>query len=422
MGETAVDEKQILLKKYFGSEKFRPGQEKSINAILSGRDVFAIMPTGSGKSLCYQLPALMVSGLTLVVSPLISLMKDQVEALNAKGIPAAYINSSMSYYDMRSIREGVKNRLYRLLYVSPERLSDKDFISLAAVADISVVAVDEAHCISQWGPGFRPAYLKIAQFISTLPRRPVVGAFTATATKRVKKDIIRLLELDSPKMVSTGYDRPNLYFSVIKCENKYHKLAGLVERLSGESGIIYCQTRNTVESVYNRLISDGYSVCKYHAGMSESDRRKSQNDFTRGKARIMAATCAFGMGINKPDISFIIHMSMPKDMESYYQEVGRAGRDGRRAVCILLYSPRDAELAHWMIENSDTAKELSTRELKREKRLKLKRLSSMKAYCETCSCLRAHILRYFGERPRRKCKGCSNCKPDREIWGKTKEK
>ncbi len=417
-----MDEKQILLKKYFGSEKFRPGQEEAINAILSGRDVFAVMPTGSGKSLCYQLPALMVSGLTLVVSPLISLMKDQVESLNAKGIPAAYMNSSLSCYDMQIVRDGVKNRLYRLLYVSPERLSDKGFLRLAAVADISVVAVDEAHCISQWGPGFRPAYLKIARFISTLPRRPVVGAFTATATKRVKKDIIRLLELDSPKKVSTGYDRQNLYFSVIECENKYHKLAELVARLSGESGIIYCQTRNTVESVYDRLSAGGYSVCKYHAGMSENDRRKSQNDFISGKSGIMAATCAFGMGIDKPDISFIIHMSMPKDMESYYQEVGRAGRDGRRAVCILLYSPRDPELAHWMIENSDTSKELSARELKREKRLKLKRLSSMKAYCETGSCLRAYILRYFGERPHRKCKACSNCRGDWEIWGKPDEK
>ncbi len=412
-----MDEKRILLRKYFGSDGFRPGQEDAINAILSGRDVFAVMPTGSGKSLCYQLPAMITGGLTLVVSPLKSLMKDQVEALNAKGIPAAYLNSSMSYYDMQIVRDGVKSGLYRLLYVSPERLSDKSFIRLATGADISVVAVDEAHCISQWGHEFRPAYLKIAQFISALPRRPIVGAFTATATKQVKKDIIRLLELESPKIISTGYDRPNLYFGVIKCENKYHELTRLIEGLRGESGIIYCQTRNTVESVFDRLKARGYPVCKYHAGMSESDRLLNQNDFINGKAGIMAATCAFGMGIDKPDISFIIHMSMPRNIESYYQEVGRAGRDGRRAVCILLYSPRDAELAHWMIENPSASTQLSPRELKKEKRFKLKRLASMRAYCETGFCLRAHILRYFGERPKRRCRACSNCKPDEAILG-----
>lgn len=410
-----MDEKRILLKKHFGSDRFRPGQEEAVNAILSGRDVFAVMPTGSGKSLCYQLPSLMTVGLTLVVSPLISLMKDQVEKLNSRGISAAYMNSSQSYYDMQTVRRGVKNRSYRLLYVSPERLSDNGFISLAKSADISVIAVDEAHCISQWGHDFRPAYLKIAEFIEALPRRPVVGAFTATATKRVKADIIKYLRLDSPKIISTGYDRPNLYFSVIRCENKYLELEKLIEKLSGESGVIYCQTRNIVESVFDRMQARGYSVCKYHAGMSEVDRRRNQNDFIRGKAGIMAATCAFGMGIDKPDISFIIHMSMPRDMESYYQEVGRAGRDGRRAVCVLLYSPRDSELIRWMIENSGTAKKLSVRELKREKRLRIKRLSVMKAYCKTQTCLRAYILRYFGERPRRRCHACSNCKPDAAI-------
>lgn len=413
-----MDENRILLKKYFGSDGFRPGQEEAINAILSGRDVFAVMPTGSGKSLCYQLPALRMNGLTLVISPLISLMKNQVEALNAKGIPAAYMNSSLSHYDMQTVKDGVKNRLYRLLYVSPERLSDKGFIRLAKIADISVVAVDEAHCISQWGHDFRPAYLKIAEFIGALPRRPVVGAFTATAAKQVRKDIIKLLRLDYPKIISTGCDRPNLYFSVIKCENKYHELARLIKGLSGESGIIYCQTRNSVESVFERLNARGYSVCKYHAGMSESERRMNQNEFISGKSAIMAATCAFGMGIDKPDISFIIHMSMPRDLESYYQEVGRAGRDGRRAVCILLYSPRDPELVNWMIENTGTRGELSAHELKREKRLKQKRLSSMRVYCETHSCLRAYILRYFGERPRRRCRNCSNCKYDGVILGK----
>lgn len=413
-----MDENRILLKKYFGSDGFRTGQEEAINAILSGRDVFAVMPTGSGKSLCYQLPALRMNGLTLVISPLISLMKNQVEALNAKGIPAAYMNSSLSYYDVQTVKDGVKSRLYRLLYVSPERLSDKGFIRLAKIADISVVAVDEAHCISQWGHDFRPAYLKISEFIDALPRRPVVGAFTATAAKRVRKDIIKLLRLDYPKIISTGCDRPNLYFSVIKCENKYHELARLIKGLSGESGIIYCQTRNSVETVFERLNARGYSVCKYHAGMSESERRRNQNEFISGKSAIMAATCAFGMGIDKPDISFIIHMSMPRDLESYYQEVGRAGRDGRRAVCILLYSPRDPELVNWMIENTGTRGELSAHKLKREKRLKQKRLSSMRTYCETGLCLRAYILRYFGEKPRRRCRNCSNCKPDGVILGK----
>lgn len=404
-----MQETKSLLKKYFGSDELRPGQSEAINAILSGRDVIAVMPTGSGKSLCYQLPAMALPGLTVVISPLIALMKDQVESLKAKGIPAAYLNSSLSPEELLAVGRGISHKKYRLLYVSPERLANPGFIGLMQETDISLVAIDEAHCVSQWGQSFRPAYLEIAKFIRCLPHRPVVGAFTATATKRVKKDIARLLELKTPKIISTGFDRPNLYFGVIRCKYKRAKLDELMQRLKGKCGIIYCQTRSSAEETYERLKKQGYPVSIYHAGLSANVRQENQERFLCGKADVMVSTCAFGMGIDKPDISFIIHMSMPKDIESYYQEIGRAGRDGRKAVCLLLYSPKDSELIRWMIENQDRNSGLTRRERKKQTRLELKRLSDMQAFCETSSCLRGFMLKYFGSKPCRKCRLCSNC-------------
>lgn len=398
-----------LLNKYFSQYELRPGQAEAIDGILAGRDVLAIMPTGSGKSLCYQLPAMALDGLTLVISPLIALMKDQAEALGAKGIPAAYLNSSLSPEEKQNVFNGIALRKYKILYVSPERLSNPGFLKLIHSTKISLIAVDEAHCVSQWGQSFRPAYLGIAKFISALPCRPIVGAFTATATKRVKKDIVRLIGLESVKVVSTGFDRPNLYFGVIPCRYKLATLDSLIARLGGHCGIVYCQTRNSAEDAYDRLKKQGYSVCIYHAGLSPEARRADQERFISGEADIMICTSAFGMGINKPDISFIIHMSMPKDIESYYQEAGRAGRNGQKAVCLLLYSKGDSELVRWMIKNTGFDSSYTGQERKKLKRLELKRLAYMQAYCETNGCLRRYILGYFGERSSGKCMRCSNC-------------
>ncbi len=405
----AVEDKRVLLNKFFGADSFRPGQEEAIDAILSGRDVLAVMPTGSGKSLCYQLPAMALSGLTLVISPLIALMKNQVEALNSKGIPAAYINSTLDYSAAARVRSGILKGQYRLLYVSPERLADNNFLKLMQRIEISLIAVDEAHCVSQWGQSFRPAYLGIAGFILALPRRPVVGAFTATATKQVKRDIIRLLGLEAPKTVLNGFDRPNLYFGVIRCDYKLAKLDELMDSLGGKCGIIYCLTRSSAQEAYERLKRRGYSACIYHAGLNAEARKANQERFLSGKADTMVCTSAFGMGIDKPDISYIIHMSMPKDIESYYQEAGRAGRDGRKAVCLILYSPKDSSLLRCMINNQIRNGGLSQIEKARLRRLELRRLSQIQAYCETKRCLRGYILGYFGEKHRKRCNYCSNC-------------
>ncbi len=326
-------EKRTLLKKFFGHSAFRGGQEALIGAILSGRDVLGVMPTGGGKSICYQIPALMLPGLTIVVSPLISLMKDQVAALTEAGVPAAFLNSSLSLEQLRETYAKTAREQYKLLYVAPERLENESFLSLISHVPVSLLAVDEAHCISQWGQDFRPSYLKIADFIAQLPTRPVVAAFTATATKQVRADIISQLGLKNPLLNITGFDRPNLYFAVQHPTSKLAATLQLVRERDGKAGIVYCNTRASVERVCEFLNDKGIAATRYHAGLSEEERHANQDDFRFDRKTVMVATNAFGMGIDKSNVSFVIHYNMPKSLESYYQEAGRAGRDGSCGCC-----------------------------------------------------------------------------------------
>ena len=346
-----MEEKRALLKRYFGHAAFRGGQEALIDAILSGRDVLGVMPTGGGKSVCYQLPALLLPGLTVVVSPLISLMKDQVAALTEAGIPAAFLNSSLSFEQLRSTYAKASAGQYKLLYVAPERLETESFLSLTARVPVPLLAVDEAHCISQWGQDFRPSYLKIAAFLSALPHRPVIAAFTATATAQVRADIIGHLGLANPLCNITGFDRPNLYFEVLHPNSKLAKTLELVQARAGKAGIVYCATRAGVERVCEFLCDRGIAATRYHAGLSEEERRENQDDFRFDRKSVMVATNAFGMGIDKSNVSFVIHYNMPKSLEAYYQEAGRAGRDGSPGECILLYAPGDVQTAKFLIEN-----------------------------------------------------------------------
>ena len=394
-------DKFTVLKQYFGHDAFRPGQEALVDAALSGRDVLGIMPTGGGKSLCYQVPALLLPGVALVISPLLSLMKDQVAALAAAGVSAAFLNSSQDLEESRQVWGAVRRGACRLLYVAPERLENQRFAELMASQDIRLVAVDEAHCISQWGQDFRPSYLKIADFVSALPRRPVVAAFTATATARVQEDIALRLGLRDPVRVVTGFDRPNLYFDVQRPgRRKLQALLALLEGRRGKSGIIYCATRSKVERVCEALEAQGFSATRYHAGLEEAERRSNQDDFQYDRRQIMVATNAFGMGIDKSNVSFVIHYNMPKNLESYYQEAGRGGRDGEPADCILLYS--DGDVA--------TAKVLLSRDGQGPDPQDLERLGAMVDYCKTAECLRGRILAYFGQPHPDRCGNCGSCR------------
>ena len=401
---------EALLQQYFGHREFRSGQKQAIDAILQGRDVLAIMPTGAGKSVCYQISAMLLPGLTIVISPLISLMKDQVEALHQVGIPAAYLNSTISPAQFADTMIGVRNGQYRILYAAPERLMTEHFLALTAEVPVSMVAVDEAHCVSQWGQDFRQSYLDIVPFVEQLPVRPVCCAFTATATQQVETDIAALLHLQNPVSVKTGFDRKNLFFGVRQPQKKMDEVIQILTENAGKSGIIYCSTRKAVEDVCNALREKGYPATRYHAGLVEKERSANQEDFLYDRQTIMVATNAFGMGIDKSNVSFVIHYQMPMDLESYYQEAGRAGRDGEPAQCILLYSGRDVRTNQFLLERGKENAEIEEASL-RESLLQKgeERLRQMTFYATSTSCLRRRMLQYFGEKAPETCGNCSCC-------------
>ena len=408
------------LKDLFGYDTFRPGQKPIIDSILSGRDTFAVMPTGAGKSLCYQIPAMLLQGITIVVSPLISLMQDQVKALNDAGVSAAFINSALSESAFFETVNKAKQGMYKLLYVAPERLVTEGFLNLAKEVPISMITVDEAHCISQWGQDFRPSYTKIVEFVNLLEKRPIISAFTATATETVREDIVCTLGLDNPYTMVTGFDRENLFFQVDKPKSKEQYIVDYIAKHPDESGIIYCATRKNVDSVYALLKEKGVSVAKYHAGMSAADRKQMQEDFVFDYTSIVVATNAFGMGIDKSNVRFVIHYNMPQSMENYYQEAGRAGRDGLDSKCILLFSPQDIVINRFLLEHKEMSDiDPADRETIRER--DAKRLQVMERYCYTTECLRNYILKYFGENPQKTCEDCGNCLREFETLDMTEE-
>ncbi len=405
-------DKHTILKETFGFADFRPAQEEIIDELLSGRDVLGVMPTGAGKSLCYQVPALLLQGVTLVVSPLISLMKDQVQALGQNGIRAAYINSSLTAAQITEVVRRAANQHYKLIYVAPERLLTPAFIALCQQIPVAMLTIDEAHCISQWGNDFRPSYMRISEFMAKLPVRPVISAFTATATGEVRDDIVQLLRLHNPRRIVTGFDRENLFFSVQKPKDKDQTLLKIIHEHRDDTGIVYCSTRKAVEEVCDFLQQNRIAATRYHAGLSEIERHQNQDDFLYDRAAVMVATNAFGMGIDKSNVAFVIHYNMPMDVESYYQEAGRAGRDGSPAECVVLYSGQDVKTNAFLIDRKESNPDLSDIQQQLARQRDHDRLRAMTFYCNSHTCLRAYILRYFGETTHAFCGKCSNCQTE----------
>lgn len=395
-------ELESLLKQYFGYTSFRPGQHEVIQTLLEGRDCLAIMPTGAGKSICFQLPALMMPGVTLVISPLISLMKDQVDSLVNQEIPATYINSQCTFEEAKARFAAIRAGRVKLVYISPERLENEFFTSFMQSLPLSMFIIDEAHCVSQWGHDFRPSYCAIKDWIAALPRRPVVGAFTATATEKVKEDMMTLLGLEKERIFIGGFDRPNLYFRVVRTNRKLDFALAYVQQHQEDSGIIYAATRKEVDRVYEELTRRGIRAGRYHAGLSDDVRRTMQDAFTYDRLQVIVATNAFGMGIDKSNVRYVIHYQMPKNIESYYQEAGRAGRDGAPGECILLFSRQDIMIQKFLIEQSVHDPQ--------QQAVEFRLLNAMVRYCEGNHCLRHYILTYFGEHPSwQRCEKCGNC-------------
>ena len=402
-------DKSSILKDYFGYTAFRPWQAEIVDDILAGRDVFGVMPTGAGKSICYQVPALLLDGLTLVISPLISLMKDQVNALDQNGIRAAYINSSLASAQVDAVIRQAMDNQYKIIYVAPERLMAPAFLALAKKVTIAMVTIDEAHCISQWGQDFRPSYLKISEFIGKLARRPIISAFTATATQDVRDDIVNQLQMHEPKRIVTSFDRENLFFAVQRPKNKDRALIEIVRKHASKSGIVYCSTRKAVEEVCDYLQLNDCKATRYHAGLPEEERSRNQDDFLFDRQTIMVATNAFGMGIDKSNVSFVVHYNMPMDVESYYQEAGRAGRDGSLAECTLLFNGKDVRTNTFLIDRNTGHEELPEDLRQQLKQRDHDRLKAITIFSTTNGCLREYLLRYFGETSRHYCGKCSNC-------------